>query len=85
MARTCFLVKHATDAKRCHLESEGTLLRNLPSAKRRRQVRRDSQEILQILPLVGVRAFEFPKAVAAPAAKPIRFRMVCCFHSKQTP
>ena len=40
------------------------------SADRSRESRhtRFMKEILQILPLVGLRAFEFPKAVAAPLA-----------------
>jgi hypothetical protein len=60
------LVHRATRANRCHLDNG-----NVPQEPGLTEAEKaDTQaflnEILQILPLVGLRAFEFPKAIATP-------------------
>lgn len=62
------LVRRATEARRCHLDNG-----NIPSEPALSEAEKaDTQgflkEILQILPLVGLRAFEYVKPVAEPAA-----------------
>lgn len=62
------LVKRATEAKRCHLDNGNAPQEPALSEAERADTQGFLKEILQILPLVGLRAFEFPKAVAAPHA-----------------
>lgn len=62
------LVKRVNETKRCHLDNG-----NIPQEPALTEAEKaDTQgflkEILQILPLVGLRVFEFPKPVAVPAA-----------------
>jgi hypothetical protein len=62
------LVKRATDAKRCHLDNGNTPQEPALTEAEKADTKGFLKEILQILPLVGLRAFEFPKAVAIPLA-----------------
>ncbi|NBB81219.1 MAG: GIY-YIG nuclease family protein [Verrucomicrobia bacterium] len=64
------LVKRATDAKRCRLDNGNAPQEPALSEAEKADTQGFLKEILQILPLVGLRAFEFPKAVAAPEALP---------------
>ena len=62
------LIKYASNAKQCYLDNGNT-----PQEPSLREAEKaDTQgflkEILQILPLVGLRVFEYPKAVATPHA-----------------
>lgn len=62
------LVKRAIETDRCHRDNA-----NIPQEPALTEAEKaDTQgflkEILQILPLVGLRAFEFPKPIAVPAA-----------------
>ena len=60
------LVKRAIETGRCRLDNGNTPQE--PGSHRSGEGRYSSilKEILQILPLVGLRVFEFPKAVATP-------------------
>lgn len=62
------LVKRATEAKRCHLDNGNSPQEPALSEAEKADTRAFLKEILQILPLVGLRAFEIPKAVAVPQA-----------------
>lgn len=62
------LVKRATEAMRCHLDNGNAPQEPALSEAEKADTRAFLKEILQILPLVGLRAFEFPKAVAVPHA-----------------
>ena len=62
------LVKFAVEAKRCHLDNGNVPQEPALSEAEKADTRGFLREILQILPLVGLRAFEMPKAVAAPHA-----------------
>lgn len=62
------LVKRAADAKRCHLDNGNAPQEPALSEAEKADTQGFLKEILQILPLVGLRAFEFPKAVVAPYA-----------------
>lgn len=62
------LVKRANEAKRCHLDNGNSPQEPALSEAEKADTRAFLKEILQILPLVGLRAFEIPKAVAAPHA-----------------
>jgi len=64
------LVKRAVKANRCHLENG-----NIPQEPRLREAEKADtegflREIFQILPLVGLRAFEIPRIVSAPQKPP---------------
>ncbi len=63
------LVKRALDTKRCHLDNGNTPQEPALSEAEKADTRGFLDEMFQILPLVGLRAFEHPKAVAAPKAK----------------
>ncbi len=63
------LVKRALDTKRCYLDNGNTPQEPALSEAEKADTRGFLDEMLQILPLVGLRAFEHPKAVAAPKAK----------------
>src|SRR5690606_26378504 len=65
------LVKRATEAKRCHLDNGNAPQEPALSEAEKADTQGFLKEILQILPLVGLRAFEYPKAVAAPHAADI--------------
>ncbi len=62
------LVKRATEANRCHLENGNAPQEPVLTEAERADTEGFLKEILQILPLVGLRAFEIPKAVAVPGA-----------------
>jgi len=62
------LVQRAFLTKRCLLDNGNTPQEPNLSEAEKADTRGFLHEILQILPLVGLRAFEFPKAVAVPKA-----------------
>jgi hypothetical protein len=62
------LVKRAQEAKRCHLDNGNSPQEPGLSEAEKADTRGFLREILQIMPLVGLRAFEIPKAVATPQA-----------------
>ncbi len=63
------LVKRALDTKRCYLDNGNTPQEPALSEAEKADTRGFLDEMFQILPLVGLRAFEHPKAVAVPKAK----------------
>ena len=62
------LVKRAGEAKQCRLDNGNVPQEPALTEAEKADTHGFLKEILQILPLVGVRAFEFPKAVATPLA-----------------
>jgi len=62
------LVKRASDTKRCQLDNGNVPQEPALTEAEKADTQGFLKEILQILPLVGLRALEFPKAVAAPRA-----------------
>jgi len=62
------LVKRAMEAKRCRLDNGNVPQEPALTEAEKADTGGFLKEILQILPLVGLRAFEFPKAVATPLA-----------------
>lgn len=60
------LVERATLAARCHLDNEKAPQEPALTEAEKADTQGFLKEMLQILPLVGLRAFEIPKAVAAP-------------------
>ncbi len=62
------LVKRALEAGRCHLDNGNSPQEPALSEAEKADTRAFLKEILQILPLVGLRAFEVPRAVAVPHA-----------------
>jgi hypothetical protein len=66
------LVNRANQTKRCYLENGNTPQEPALAESEKADTKAFFNEILQILPLVGLRAFEFPKAVAAPKTKSSR-------------
>ena len=62
------LVARAQDAKRCHLDNGNAPQEPAMSEAEKADTHAFLQEILQILPLVGLRVFEIPRAVAGPEA-----------------
>jgi hypothetical protein len=62
----CALVKRATEAHRCRLDNGNAPQEPGLTESEKADTQAFLNEILQILPLVGLRAFEFPKAVATP-------------------
>lgn len=62
------LIKYATEAKQCRLDNGNIPQEPSLSEAEKADTQGFLNEILQILPLVGLRAFEFPKAVATPHA-----------------
>jgi hypothetical protein len=65
------LVHHATKAGRCHLDNGNAPQEPALTEAEKADTQAFLNEILQILPLVGLRAFEIPKAVATPKASTI--------------
>jgi hypothetical protein len=63
------LIKRATETGGCHLDNGNAPQEPAMTEAERADTQGFLKEIFQILPLVGLRAFEFPKAVAAPMAK----------------
>lgn len=64
------LVKRAYEAKRCHLDNGNVPQEPALSEAEKADTRAFLKEILQIMPLVGLRAFEIPKPVVMPQATP---------------
>ena len=64
------LVNRAHEAKRCHLDNGNVPQEPALSEAEKADTRAFLKEILQILPLVGLRAFEIPKPVVVPQAAP---------------
>ncbi len=62
------LVKKATETSRCYLDNGNAPQEPALTEAEKADTQGFMKEILQILPLVGLRAFEIPKAVAAPLA-----------------
>ena len=62
------LVQRALEANRCYLDNGNAPQEPALTEAEKADTQGFLKEILQILPLVGLRAFEFPKAVAAPLA-----------------
>lgn len=62
------LVKRATDVNQCHLDNGNQPQEPAMTEAERADTEGFLREILQILPLAGLRAFETPKAVAKPLA-----------------
>ncbi|MEM8971235.1 MAG: GIY-YIG nuclease family protein [Pseudomonadota bacterium] len=62
------LIKQATEAKRCLLDNGNVPQEPALSANEKAEPQAFLKEVLQILPLVGTRAFEIPKAVATPSS-----------------
>jgi len=60
------LVHRAIQTKRCHLDNGNAPQEPALTEAEKADTTGFLNEILQILPLVGLRAFEFPKAVATP-------------------
>lgn len=62
------LVNRANQTKGCHLDNGNVPQEPALTEAEKADTQGFMKEILQILPLVGLRAFEFPKAVATPKA-----------------
>jgi len=63
------LVQRAHQIQRCYMENDIKPQEPTLSEAEKADTQGFLKEILQILPLVGLRTFEFPKAVATPRAK----------------
>jgi hypothetical protein len=62
------LIQRALKAKRCHLDNGNAPQEPALTEAEKADTKGFLKEILQILPLVGLRAFEIPKPVATPKA-----------------
>jgi len=62
------LVKRATEARQCHLDNGNAPQEPTLNQAEKADMRGFLKEVLQILPLVGLHAFESPRAVATPQA-----------------
>lgn len=65
------LVARATEAGRCHLDNGNSPQEPGLTEAEKADTQAFLKEIFQILPLVGLRAFEFPRAVATSQVSPI--------------
>jgi hypothetical protein len=63
------LIKRATEAGRCHLENGNEPQEPQLSEAEKADTQAFLREMLQILPLLGLNAFEIPKPVATPMAQ----------------
>ncbi len=63
------LVQRAKQAKQCRIDNANEPQEPALTEAEKADIQGFLKEILQILPLAGIRAFEFPKAVATPKAK----------------
>lgn len=61
------LVKRASDTKGCHLDNGNSPQEPALTEAEKADTQSFLKEILQILPLLGIRAFEFPKAIVRQA------------------
>lgn len=64
------LVRRAMETKRCFLDNGNAPQEPSLTEAEKADTQHFLREILQILPLVGLRAFEFPKPVATPNTSP---------------
>jgi len=64
------LIHRAAQTKRCNLENGNAPQEPALTEAEKADTQGFLKEILQILPLVGLRAFEFPKPVATPKTSP---------------
>ena len=64
------LIRRAQEARRSHLDNGNSPQEPGLSESEKADTQGFLKEILQILPLVGLRAFEIPKAVATPSVVP---------------
>ena len=64
------LVDRATTARRCHMENGNAPQEPMLTEAEKADTQAFLKEIFQILPLVGLRAFEVPRAVAEPGHLP---------------
>jgi hypothetical protein len=78
------LIKRAHEAKRSHLDNGNAPQEPGLSESEKADTQGFLKEILQILPLVGLRAFEVPKAVAVPAAPVVPRPALGARHEKDT-
>jgi len=62
------LVQRANDTKRCHLDNGNAPQEPAMTEAEKADTKGFLKEILQILPLVGLRAFEYPKAITPKAS-----------------
>lgn len=62
------LIARANETKRCHLDNGNVPQEPALTEAEKADTQAFLKEMLQILPLVGLRAFEFPKPVAEPKA-----------------
>src|SRR5216683_655703 len=65
------LIARANETKRCHLDNGNAPQEPALTEAEKADTQAFLKEILQILPLAGLRAFEFPKAVATPKTSTI--------------
>jgi hypothetical protein len=63
------LIKRATETGGCRLDNGNAPQEPAMTEAEKADTQGFLKEVLQILPLIGLRAFEFPRAVAAPMAK----------------
>ena len=64
------LVKRADEVGQCHLDNGNIPQEPVLSEAEKADTQGFLKEILQILPLVGIHVFEYPKAVVTPLASP---------------
>lgn len=64
------LIRRAMETKRCNLDNGNVPQEPALTEAEKADTQGFLREILQILPLVGLRAFEFPKPVATPKTSP---------------
>jgi len=78
------LVDRATDMKRCHLDNGNIPQEPVLTEAEKADTRGFLKEILQILPLVGLRALEFTKPVATPKATTVDTALTPRSHKPDT-
>jgi hypothetical protein len=78
------LIRRAQEAKRSHFDNGNSPQEPGLSESEKADTQGFLKEILQILPLVGLRAFEIPKAVAVPASPPTPGPAPKAKHEKDT-
>lgn len=78
------LVDQATKTKRCHLDNGNAPQEPALTEAEKADTKGFLKEILQILPLVGLRAFEFAKPVATPKATTAEITQKTHSHSQDT-
>ena len=63
------LIKRAIDTKRCHLDNSNSPQEPHLTRADKADTKGFLKNVLQILPLVGLRAFEYPKAISSPGTQ----------------